>query len=330
MVRWAIVGFGDIASRAVAPAIQAHPGSTLVAICRRDRDQLEAYARQFGGVQGFTSYEAMLAAGGFEAVYVASPHYLHAPHTLAAIAQGLHVLVEKPMAMTVREATAMVLAAERAGVTLGVAFYHRFYPINVRVRELVASGELGTLIALHGNASSPLSPADLAVPKIRWRLERAQSGGGPLMDVGSHRLDIFYALAGPARRVAAFADRRIVPCDVEDTASLIIQYASGVQATLASAWSVNPARGDYEVWCTDGHINVPYARGSEFTLERHGQSETFTLPPGELHDLPLIADFVDGVEQRATHVLTGAGGLEVQKVIEAAYVSARNATVVTL
>ena len=327
MVRWGIVGLGDIAARAVAPAIQAHAGSELVAICRRDPQLLDQYAQEFGVSQAYTSYDDMLAAGGLDAVYVATPVNLHGPQTLAALERGMHVLVEKPMAMDAAEAARMVETADGAGLKLGIAFYHRFYPINLRVREIVESGELGELIALHANTSGPftMTPDD---PKY-WRVDRAQSGGGPLMDLGSHRLDIFYSLAGRAAQVAAFSDQRVIPGDVEDTTSVIVQYHSGVQATISALWSINPARGDYEVWCTDGHINVPFARGVEFTIERPDRSDTFTLPEHDLHDLPLIADFVDGING-GTPVLTGEGGLEVQRVIDAAYASAAEGRVVTL
>ena len=331
MVRWAIVGFGDIARKAVAPAIQAHVGSELVAICRRDPAGLAADADAFEVSGRHTDYATMLAAGGFDAVYVASPVYLHAPHALAAIQRGLHVLVEKPMALNGDEAQSMVEAAVRANATLGVAFYHRFYPINFRVKELVESEAIGTLIALHGNASSSMDAATLAQPKMRWRVNRSQSGGGPLADIGSHRLDIFHSLAGPAARVAAFVDRRAVEGDVEDTAAVIVQYRSGVQATLSSLWTANPARGDYEVWGSNGYINVPYARGSEIVLQSpSGNRETLTIPPGELHDLPLIDDFVRAMQTGGAPHISGPDGVEVQRVIDAAYQSAQTGRTVSL
>ena len=328
MLRWAIVGFGDIAQKGVAPAIKAHPGSELVAICRRDAAKLAAFAKQFEVRKTYTDYAEMLREGGFDAVYVASPVHLHAPQTIGAIESGFHVLVEKPMALNVGQCDCMIEAAERAGLTLGIAFYHRFFLINARVREIVQSGEVGDLIALHGNASSAfdLSPDD---PKI-WRLDLAQSGGGPLMDVGSHRLDIFHSLAGPAARVAAFSDRRVLTCDVEDTVSLIVRYASGVQASLSCMWSVQSARGDYEVWCTGGHLVVPAIRGEELIVERDGEAETIRLSGPGVFDLPLIADFVDAVEKGSPQVLPGSAGLEVQRIIDAAYKSSATAQVVEL
>ena len=150
------------------------------------------------------------------------------------------------------------------------------------------------------------------------------------MDLGSHRLETFHSIAGPARRVAAFSDRRRVRGDVEDSLSLIVSYASGVQATLSSIWGIDPARGDYEVWCTRGHVNVPYARGDECLVTQDGKTRQVARPAHQLHDLPLIEDFVAGISEPARHTLNGRIGLEVQRVIDAAYQSAARATVITL
>ena len=150
MVRWGIVGFGDIAAKAVAPAIQAHKSSSLEAICRRDKASLDRYARDFNVPSTYTDYTEMLDAGGLDAVYVATPVNLHAPQAHAALDRGLHVLVEKPMALDATEAANLVATADHKNLTLGIAFYHRFYPINLRVREIVESGDIGDLIALHG------------------------------------------------------------------------------------------------------------------------------------------------------------------------------------
>lgn len=328
MLRWGIAGFGDIAAKAVAPAIRAHAGSELVAICRRDPVALERHRIAFDVPQAFSDYDEMLRQAPLDAVYVATPVHLHAAQTLAALDRGLHVLVEKPMAATAAEAEAMVERAEQRGVRLGVAYYHQFIPINAFVRELVASGELGELTALHGNASSSYNPP-LDDAKA-WRLIRAVGGGGPLMDLGSHRLQTFSSLAGPARQVAAFGDRRRVAGDVEDVLSLIVNYESGVQATLSSIWGIDPARGDYEVWCSEGYVNVPYARGDECFVTQHGQRRRETRPAPELHDLPLIEDFAAGVTRPDGQVLTGEVGLEVQRVIDAAYRSAADGMVVRL
>lgn len=327
-MRWVVVGFGEIADKAVAPAILKHQGSELAAICRRSEAKLDEYGRKFGVGDAFTDYKDMLAWGRFDAVYVATPVDLHAPQTLEALTHGFHVLVEKPMAMSARGAESMVGEAKARNLTLGIAYYHRLIPVNLRVREIVASGEVGDLVALHGNASSlfSLQPTH---PKY-WRVNFAQSGGGPLVDVGTHRLDLFHALAGPAARVAGFASQRFVAGDVEDVCSAVIEYKSGVQATLSSLWCVNPGRGDYEVMCTQGRIRVPDIRGERIVVESGDDQEVLIVPPDELHDLPLIERFVDAAEGRSDLELSGAAGLEVQRITDAVYQSASSGTMIHL
>ena len=327
-MRWAIAGFGEIADKAVAPAILKHQGSELAAICRRSEAELDKYGRKFGVADTYTDYRDMLEWGQFDAVYVATPVDLHAPQTLEALSRGFHVLVEKPMAMSAQEAESMVEAATARNLTLGIAYYHRLIPVNLRVREIVTSGEFGDLVALHGNASSLFSLPPTH-PKY-WRVNFAQSGGGPLVDVGTHRLDLFHALAGPAARVAGFANQRFVDGDVEDVCSLVVEYTSGVQATLSSLWCVSPGRGDYEVMCTQGRIQVPDIRGQRIVIQSGDGERELVVPPDELHDLPLIERFVDAAEGRSELELSGVAGLEVQRITDAVYKSAASGTMIHL
>ncbi len=327
-MRWAVAGFGEIAEKAVAPAILRHQGSELAAICRRSQAELGEYARKFDVPAAFTDYRNMLDWGQFDAVYVATPVDLHAPQTVEALDRGFHVLVEKPMALSAREAESMVAAAAAGSLTLGIAYYHRLTPLNLRLQEIVASGELGDLVALHGNASSlfSLPPSH---PKY-WRVNSAQSGGGPLVDVGTHRLDVFHALAGPASRVAGFADRRHIDGDVEDVCSTVIEYRSGVQATLSSLWCVSPGRGDYEVMCTQGRIWAPDIRGERLVIQTGEGQRELIAPSDELYDLPLIERFVDAAEGRSKLELSGEAGLEVQRITDAVYESASSGRMIHL
>jgi predicted dehydrogenase len=163
-----------------------------------------------------------------------------------------------------------------------------------------------------------------------WRVDSAQSGGGPLVDVGSHRLDVFLALAGRAARVAGFASHRFIDGDVEDVCSAIIEYRSGVQATLSSLWCVSPSRGDYEVICTQGQIHVADARGGRLVVRTERGEKEILVPPDELHDLPLIDRFVDAAGGKSELELSGEAGLEIQRITDAVYDSASNGTMIEL
>ncbi len=138
MLNWLVIGIGDITSKRVIPAILAERRSRLYAIVTRDPAKATAYPAKV-----FTSLDHALQDASIDAVYVASPVFLHAPQTLAALAAGKHVLCEKPMAMNYAESRTMVEGASAAGKTLGVAYYRRFYPKLQRVRELLTQGIIG-------------------------------------------------------------------------------------------------------------------------------------------------------------------------------------------
>src|SRR5262249_19036316 len=132
-VNWLVVGIGDITTRRVIPAIEAEPRSLLYGVVSRDRAKGLRYARRV-----WTDLAEALADPDVDAVYVATPVFLHAPQTIAALHAGKHVLCEKPVAMDFDQACSMTRAARDAGKTLGIAYYRRMYPKLQRARDLLA------------------------------------------------------------------------------------------------------------------------------------------------------------------------------------------------
>jgi 1,5-anhydro-D-fructose reductase (1,5-anhydro-D-mannitol-forming) len=138
MLNWIVIGVGDITRRRVIPAIQAECRSRLYGIVTRDPAKASPYDT---GV--WISLEEALSDGAVQAVYVASPVFLHAPQTIQSLRAGKHVLCEKPMAMNVAEAQTMLRAAEESGKSLGVAYYRRAYPKVQRAKQLLEAGTIG-------------------------------------------------------------------------------------------------------------------------------------------------------------------------------------------
>src|SRR2546423_3566065 len=138
MLNWAVVGIGDITTRRVIPAIQAEPRCVLYGLVTRDA----AKAAQFH-VRTWRTLDEALSDSALHAVYVATPVFLHAPQTIAALRAGKHVICEKPVAMNFDQAYAMTSAARETGKTLGIAYYRRMYPKLQRARDLLAQGAIG-------------------------------------------------------------------------------------------------------------------------------------------------------------------------------------------
>ena len=175
--RWLVIGIGDITTKRVLPAILAEPRSTLAGIVTRDPAKAAVY-----GVPGWTDLETGLRESAADAVYVATPVFLHAPQTIAALRAGKHVLCEKPMAMNYAEAVSMQRAAEESGRTFGVAYYRRMYPKMDRARQLIAAGAIGRPVFAEATAHDWfVLPARL--PRLDHR-----SGAGRRRTAARHRL----------------------------------------------------------------------------------------------------------------------------------------------
>ncbi len=189
-------------------------------------------------VPGYDGYQSLLDSGTCEAVLIATPHPFHAPIALEAIRRGLHVLSEKPIAVTVREADAMIEAAARAGVLLGVMFQSRLEPHYRRARDLLAAGAIGrvyrsVLVASHWFRTQAYYDSG------SWRGTWEGEGGGVLMNQAPHSLDMFLWLGGKPRRVHARASTRFHQIEVEDTVEALLTYDAdhtGYLYTTTAEW----------------------------------------------------------------------------------------------
>lgn len=283
MVNWLVVGVGDITSKRVIPAILAEPRSRLYGILTRDPAKVSPY-----GVKAFTDLQQALRDPAIHAAYVATPVFLHAPQTLAALAAGKHVLSEKPMAMNYGEAQSMVKAAARAGKTLGVAYYRRFYPKLQRARELLAQGVIGQPVLAWATCHDEI-PAKQ--DHRRWLLDPRQAGGGPLYDIASHRIDALNYLFGEPVGATAHLSNAVHLLDVEDNATVMIEYKSRVRALVDVRWHSEVRRDEFRIIGTGGEIECTPLNGPR--LAYPGGSENLPVAPN-VH-LPLIRAFVDAV-----------------------------------
>jgi predicted dehydrogenase len=192
----ALIGCGHYAAGYLKELV-SNPQARLGVTCDSSREHAEAAAAQVGAV-AMTEWEQALDTPGLEGVIIATPNYLHARITLAAVARGLHVLCEKPMATTLEDAHKMIEACEAAGVTLMIGLSSRYDRAFRRALALLQSGDLGEPALLANLYHYALQPAD---PGRTWHNDPAQMGGGALIQMGIHGIDRVCWLAGgaPAR-----------------------------------------------------------------------------------------------------------------------------------
>src|SRR6266851_4505145 len=306
MLNWLVVGIGDISTRRVIPAIHAEPRSTLYGVVSRDKARGQGFADRV-----WNNLEDALSDPRIDAVYIATPVALHAPQTIAALTKGKHVLCEKPVAMNYAEASKMVQVAHETGRTLGIAYYRRMYPKVQRAMQLIEQGAIGKPVLAEANHHSAL-PAEGAFRA--WLLDPKLAGGGPLFDVASHRIDLFNYLFGKPVRVTAQLSNAVHQIPVEDNATVLIEYESGVRGIVDVRWHSNITRDQFRIVGTDGEMNLDPLSGPEF-VHPGGREH---LPAHENIHFPCIQNFGNAVLDGAPLVSSGESAIWTNWVTEQA------------
>jgi predicted dehydrogenase len=343
------VGAAHLAAYSQLPRVE------IRALAGLDDDRVRAAAAKYGIPQTYHDYEDLLADPEIDAVSVCVPNALHAPVTLAALARGKHVLVEKPLARTPEEGRAMIAAAEAGRRILMIAFNHRYRGDVQWVKRYVATGALGRIY--YARASWMRRAG---IPRLgSWFVSQEQAGGGPLIDLGVHVLDMAMYLMGEphARTVSAsvyaeFGPRGLkgsgysappagapLPYDVEDLASAFVRLDSGATLLLEASWASHSAAGDdfgVTLYGSEGGVElfVPnYTHENTVRVFSDVQGVPADLkpriPPGPGHQA-VIERFVAAILDGAPAEPPAADGLRRAELIDACYRSAAAGHEVTL
>ena len=225
--RWGVAGLGR-AFTLMLPTLVADARIRLVAAADPRDEARTRFAKEFGA-RTYASVEALCSDPDVEIVYVATPHEWHAPHAVLAAAHGKHVLVEKPMAITLCDCTRMIDAADAAGVQLVVGHSHGFDAPIRRASELIAAGDLGAVRMVHAFYSTDF----LYRPRRPEELDTAR-GGGVVWSQAAHQIDVVRRLCGgPVTRVRALTGNWDPARDTEGAYAALLTFANGAYASLA-------------------------------------------------------------------------------------------------
>jgi predicted dehydrogenase len=327
MIRIAFTGAGWIIN-VHAQAALAQTDVELVAVVNKLSDHTAALTHKYNIKQTFETVEQLLASVNLDALVVGSPNYLHAPQTIAALNAGIHVMVEKPMAMNALEAYQMMEASQKSGALLMVAHCFRFDPEVLWLRNQASNGRLGKIIRTKGYGVHALwGPSG-------WFTEARYAGGGALADVGIHALDTARFLLGDPQPVSVYAriGTYYTKQDVDDTGILIVNWDNAAVSYIESGW-----------WQphTDGPLPATQLYGEKafgqlFPTYIQEQSDKidpgFTFPRVEGFQQSLYNDqilyFINCIRDHITPYPGAIEGWTNMKVVDAAYQSARTGSVV--
>ncbi len=317
-----------------AKAAKSQRDVELAAVVEKFSDKAAALAKKFRIKNQYETVEQLLKSGNVDALVIGTPNFLHAPQTIAALQAGVHVLVEKPMAMNAREAEKMMEASEKSGATLMMAHCWRF---DEDVLWLKAqSKKLGKIIRTKGyGVHTHWGPAG-------WFTQKKLAGGGALADMGIHALDTARFLLGDPQPVSVYAKigTYYKDFDVDDTSVILVEWDNGATSYIESGWWQPHADGPEaatQLYGTQGfgqlfptQLELPNVKTQKVELIKSG----FKFPrkehcPQTMYDAQM-AYFLNCVRTRATPVPGGLEGLMNMKVVDAAYRSSKTGKVVKI
>ena len=313
MVRWGIIGCGDVTEIKSGPGFQKADGSSLVAVTRRDFAKAQDYARRHGVPTVHRHADDLIGDPGVDAVYIATPPSSHCMLALRAAEAGKPCLVEKPMALNHGECQQMVEAFRTKSVPLWVAYYRRALPRFLLVRDLLRGGAIGRLTSVHVEIAEPLATG---ARTSNWRLNPTISGGGLFFDLGSHSIDLIDYLAGRVADASGFSANTAGAYDAEDVTVASFLLESNVPGT--GVWNFNASVPSDCIRFTgsEGHLLTPVFADADVVVRRAAGDEVHAVRnPPHVHQ-PLIQTIVDEIHGRGRCESTGESGARASWVMD--------------
>lgn len=310
-VGWGMVGIGGVAGL-VAPAFATVSGARLMAVAARDEARARAFAGRHGAARSYGRYEALLADPTVEVVYLGTPNWLHAEQTLQALAAGKHVLVEKPMALTVPDAERMVATARAADRVLGVGFHLRHQPVLRALRRRLHDDDLGPITL--AQAQWGLDMANVT----GWKIDPARAGAGSVMGLGVHLIDLLRWLTGQeVAAVTACADGPSARYSVEFLTLALLEFDGGTFGQITCSRRLPQSDNHVTLYTPAGRFIGAGAismQGEGELIISHGATrEHITVPPQNPY-AEEIAAFSRSVREGLPFAASGADGLKVVRV----------------
>lgn len=289
IIRWGIIGCGNVTEVKSGPAFRLIEHSDLVAVMRRNGALAEDYARRHKVKKWFTNAEALVKDEEVDAIYIATPPGSHLEYTRLAAAHGKPVYVEKPMARTYAESQEMIAVCKAAGVPLFVAYYRRALPRFLAIKDLIANGEIGKVRFVN------VVMYKKAVPAVEagWRVVPEISGGGFFVDLASHQLDLLQFYFGDIISADGYAAHQAADYAAEDHVSGAFVFASGVQGTGIWNFAAYADEDKTEIVGEHGKITFATFGNSLVEIVNDKGTQLLDLPNPRHIEQPLIQTVVD-------------------------------------
>jgi len=329
MIKIGMIGAG-VVSNGHLQELKTNPNVEISAIADLNKKARETLAQRYEAKKTVSDYQVLLDDKSIDLIYVCTPHHLHYPMVIDALQSGKHVICEKPIAISLKEADEMIEEAKKTGRRFFVALNHRFDPTRREAKALLEKEEIGkpflTISNFLGDELERMNDPE------NWKGTREKSGGGVLIDAGTHMIDIARSYFGEVKSVLAKCERLTVKAEnkAEDTAVVILDFANGVVANLTvtlairfNLWNM-PGVGcniAEHIYGTEGSIHVTNHPQRLLTVTRQNKKEKFDLAPDMYEGMN--EHFINCLLNNKEPLVTSGDAREALAVIMAAYESTR-------
>lgn len=344
-IKWGVIGCGGIADRRTLPGMMLADNAELVAVMDANADFAEAARVKYGAKYAFTSAEELLAVDEIQAVYIASPVAFHKEQTEAAAKAKKHILLEKPMTLSADKSKELEDICAKYGVKLGVGLMMRFHTYHQMMKKLIADGKLGEIVSMRAQLTCwyPDMPGN-------WRQQKSTAGGGSLMDMGIHCVDLLQYISGlKATEVTSMSGTQIFNYEIEDGGSIIMKMENGALAYVDANFNIpdDAAVCKLEIYGTEGSVfaegTISQVEGGSVRVTICGDQGAYNaaqerqpansyIMEAELGNMYTkeIEEFGKAIMNDTVPPIPAADAVNVQRIIEAAYESNEKKTFIKL
>lgn len=335
-IKWGVIGCGGIADRRTLPGMMLADNAELVAVMDANKAAAESCKEKYNAKYAFDNIEELLAIDEIQAVYIASPVFCHKEQAFAAADAGKDILIEKPVGLTSEEAEEIAAYCDKKGVKLGVGFMMRFHAYHQKMKEIIESGKIGEIVSARAQLTCWYPEMENC-----WRQDIKLSGGGAMMDMGVHCVDLIRYITGmDVKEAAGLVGNQVFNYSVEDAGGVIMRLENGAVAYVDANFNIPDAAAKckIEFYGTKGSIfaqgTISQVEGGEIEVLCADSSLGYDANQNRDEVVPMkidvefgnmytkeITEFGKAVAGERDIPVSAADAIASQKVIEAAYQS---------
>jgi 1,5-anhydro-D-fructose reductase (1,5-anhydro-D-mannitol-forming) len=301
LIKWGFIGCGEVTEKKSGPAFNIVPHSMIEAVMSRDEDKARSYAERHRINKWYTDPQELVDDPDVNAIYIATPPSSHATFAIMAMKAGKPVYVEKPMAASYEDCARINRISKQTGVPCFVAYYRRYLPYFLKVKDLVKNGTIGNVINVQIRFAVPPRDLDYNRQNLPWRVQPDIAGGGYFYDLAPHQLDLLQELFGPIIEAKGICANRGGLYETEDSVSACFRFPNGLPGSGSWCFVAHESAKEdrIEIIGDKGQINFSVFNYDPIDLHTENGKQQLQIPNPEHVQLPLIKNVIEHLQGKS-------------------------------